>query len=139
MSQSKEKDFSSSSKNINNLYVSESTRLLMVDSVLQKWSKLQKAIKENVILKDVIIKQQEIDFVKLKEHFIEYYNIKLQIRQTYEEIDVLKDNKKNYKKIFFKKCANDIFPNSLKPINDFLFILRNDYNYVIKIIELIES
>ena len=139
MSQSKEKDFSSSSKNINSLYASESTRLLVVDSVLQKWSKLQKAIKENVILKDVIIKQQEIDFDKLKEHFIEYYNIKLQIRQTYEEIDVLKDNRKNYKKIFFKKCANDIFPNSLKPINDFLFILRNDYNYVIKIIELIES
>ena len=139
MSQSKEKDFSSSSKNINSLYVSESTRLLVVDSVLKKWSKLQKAIKENVILRDVIIKQQEIDFAKLKEHFTEYYNIKLQIRQTYEEIDELKDKKKNYKKIFFKKCANDIFPNSLKPINDFLFILRNNYNYVIKIIELIES
>ena len=139
MSQSKEKDFSSSSKDINNIYASESTRLLVVDSVLQKWSKLQKAIKERVILKDVIIKQQEIDFSKLKEHFIEYYNIKLKIRQTYEEIDQLKDKRKNYKKIFFKKCANDIFPNSLKPINDLLFVLRNDYNYVIKIIELIES
>ena len=122
MNQNKEKVFSSSSKNINNFYVSESSRLLVVDSVLQKWSKLQKAIKENVILKDVIIKQQEIDFAKLKQHFIEYYNIKLQIRQTYEEIDMLKDKRKKYKKIFFKKCANDIFPNSLKPINDFFYI-----------------
>ena len=120
-------------KNVNN-YSTESSKLL-VDSILQKWSKLQKIIKERIILKDSILKQQEIDFYRIKEHFINYYTIKLKIRQTYEEIDSLKDSTKNFKKIFFKKNAEEIFLKSLEPIKEFLFSLRNNYDYVIKIIE----
>ena len=128
---------SKSNKNINFISL-ESNKLLLVDSILEKWSKLQKAIKERIILKDVILKQQEIDFNQLKDHFIEYYNIKLKIRQTYEEIEMLKDNKKNYKYIFFKKNAEEIFLKSLEPIKDILFTFRNNYDYVIKLIESIE-
>ena len=128
---------SKSNKNINFISL-ESNKLLLVDSILEKWSKLQKAIKERIILKDVILKQQEIDFNQLKDHFIEYYNIKLKIRQTYEEIEMLKDNKKNYKHIFFKKNAEEIFLKSLEPIKDILFTFRNNYDYVIKLIESIE-
>ena len=54
-----------------------------VDIILQKWSKLQKIIKEEIILKKVIIEQQKLDFSKLKSNFIEYYNIKLKIRKIY--------------------------------------------------------
>ena len=124
-------------KNLN-IDSTESGKLLLVDSILQKWSKLQKAIKERIILKDGILKQQEIDFNQLKEHFIEYYKIKLKIRETYEEIDILKDNTKNYKKIFFKKNAEEIFLKSLEPIKDLLFTLRNNNDYVMKVIESID-
>ena len=121
-----------------NIFSLESKKILIVNSILQKWSKLQKEIKEGIILKEVILKQQKIDFEQLKEHFIEYYNIKLKTRQTYQEIEMLKDNNKKYKSIFFKKNAEEIFLKSLKPINDLIFILRNNYNYAIKLIELIE-
>ena len=134
----KDINFSKSTKIIN-INSSESDQLLIVDSILEKWSKLQKAIKEGIILKDVIIKQQKIDFSQLKEHFIEYYDTKLKIRKVYEDIEMLKDNKKNYKHIFFKKNAEEIFLKSLKPISDILFIFRNNYDYVIKLIELIEN
>ena len=123
----KEKKSIISNKNLN-IYSTESSKLLLVDSILQKWSKLQKIIKERVILKDSILKQKEIDFNQLKEHFFEYYNIKLKIRQTYEEIDTLKDNKKKYKYIFFKKNAEEIFLKSLEPIKDLFFTLRNNYD-----------
>ena len=106
---------------------------------MQKWYKLQKVIKEGLILKEVIIKQQKIYFNQLKDYFIEYYNMKLKIRQVYEDLDNLKNTKKKYKKIFFKKNAEEIFINSLKPISDLLFIFRNNYDYVIKLIELIEN
>ena len=132
------KKFSNSNKNIA-IYPSDSNKnLLIVDSILEKWSKLQKAIKEGIILKELIIKQQKVDFAQLKENFIEYYNTKLKIRNAYEEIEMLKDSKKKYKNIFFKKNAEEIFLKSLKPINDFLFIFRNNYDYVIQLIELIE-
>ena len=127
-----------SSQNINN-NKSEANKLLIVDSILQKWYKLQKVIKEGLILKDVIIQQQKIDFNQLKINFIDYYNIKLKIRQVYEEIDNLKNNNKKYKKIFFKKNAEEIFLKSIKPISDLLFIFRNNYDYIIKLIELIEN
>ena len=133
----KEKKSIISNKNLN-IYSTESSKLLLVDSILQKWSKLQKIIKERVILKDSILKQKEIDFNQLKEHFFEYYNIKLKIRQTYEEIDTLKDNKKKYKYIFFKKNAEEIFLKSLEPIKDLFFTLRNNYDYIMKIIESID-
>ena len=133
----KEIQFSQFNKNINNI-PSESSKLLIVDSILKKWSKLQKAIKESIILKELIIKQQKIDFSQLKEYFIEYYNTKLKIRTAYEEMEMLKDNKRHYKNIFFKKNAEEIFLKSLKPINDLLFIFRNNYDYVMQLIELIE-
>ena len=117
----------------------ESNKLLVVDSILQKWYKLQKVIKEGLILKEVILKQQEIDFNLLKDYFIQYYNMKLKIRQVYEDIDNLKNAEKKYKKIFFKKNAEEIFIKSLNPISDLLFIFRNNYDYLIKLIELIEN
>ena len=86
----------------------ESNKLLVVDSILQKWYKLQKVIKEGLILKEVILKQQEIDFNLLKDYIIQYYNMKLKIRQVYEDIDNLKNAEKKYKKIFFKKNAEEI-------------------------------
>ena len=132
-----EKEPKNSLKNIN-IYSSESNKLLIVDSILQKWSKLQKAIKERKILKDDILKQQKIDFNQLKENFINYYDIKLKVRQAYEEIDMLKDNKKKYKKIFFKKNAEEIFLRTLQPIKEVFFTFRNNYDYAIKLIESIE-
>ena len=108
-----------------------------VDIILQKWSRLQKIIKEEIILKKVIIEQQKLDFSKLKSNFIEYYNIKLKIREIYEDIEFIKKQKLVNKQIIFEKNVN--YNNKIKSISELLFIFRNNFDYVVKLCEIIES
>ena len=122
---------------IKNLENNEHTEQSNIDIILKKWSKLQKAIKEGVILKKVIIEQQKIDFAKLKTNYIEYYDLKLKIRKTYEDIEMLKNKNIINKEIIFEKNVN--YNDKLKSISELLFILRNNYDYVIILSELIES
>ena len=108
-----------------------------VEIILQNWSRLQKIIKEEMILKKVIIEQQKLDFIKLKSNFIEYYNTKLKIREVYEDIELLKNEKAQNKQIIFEKNIN--YNNKIKSIAELLFVFRNNYDYVIKLCEIIES
>ena len=116
--------------------VKDNDRLANNELILEKWSKLQKIIKEEMILKKVIIEQQKLDFSKLKKNFSEYYNIKLKIRETYEEIEMLKITNINNKQIIFERNIN--YNNKIKSISELLFIFRNNYDYVIKLSEIIE-
>ena len=108
-----------------------------VEIILQNWSRLQKIIKEEMILKKVIIEQQKLDFIKLKSNFIEYYNTKLKIREVYEDIELLKNEKAQNKQIIFEKNIN--YNNKIKSIAELLFLFRNNFDYVIKLSEIIES
>ena len=94
---------SNSSKNEKKIMkVEENDRQSNNELILEKWSKLQKIIKEEMILKKVIIEQQQLDFSKLKKNFTEYYSIKLKIRETYEEIEALKISNINNKQIILE-------------------------------------
>ena len=117
--------------------MNESEKTSNTEKIIQKWSKLQKIIKEGVILKKVIIEQQKIDFDKLKKNFIDYYDIKLKIRKTYEDIQTLKNKNIIHKQIIFEKNVN--YNDKLKSISELLFLLRNNYDYIIKLTELIET
>ena len=116
--------------------MNEKNKQKNLDEILLKWSKLQKVVKEGVILKKVIIEQQKIDFNKLKKNFIEYYDIKLKIRKTYEEIESLKNKNIINKQIIFEKNVN--YNDKLKSISELLFFFRNNYDYIIKLVDLIE-
>ena len=61
--------------------IKENNKQSNIDNILQNWSILQKVIKEGVILKKVIIEQQKTDITKLKTKILEYYDIKLKIRE----------------------------------------------------------
>ena len=114
--------------------MNEKDKQINLEAILLKWSKLQKIIKEGVILKKVIIEQQKIDSQKLKNNFIDYYDIKLKIRKTYEEIESLKNQNITNKQIIFEKNVN--YNNKLKSISELLFFLRNNYDYIIKLVDL---
>ena len=116
--------------------VKDNDRLSNNELILEKWSKLQKIIKEEMILKKVIIEQQKLDFSKLKKNFSEYYSIKLKIRETYEEIEALKISNITNKQIIFERKIN--YNNKIKSISELLYIFRNNYDYVIKLSEIIE-
>ena len=64
----------------------ESKKEELAEKIIQKWLTLQKTIKEEITLEDVIISQQKSDFNLLKAYFKEYYTAKLNIRKTFDDI-----------------------------------------------------
>ena len=56
---------------------SEAKRKKMIDETVEKWLLLQKTVKEEITLEDIIRKQQENDTNKLKEYIREYYDLKI--------------------------------------------------------------
>ena len=100
--------------------INEKDKSYKIEKILNKWSSLQKIIKEEMILKDVIINQQKIVFNKIKKNVFEYYNIKLKIRKLYEDMDSLKN-----KDIIFETNVN--YNDKLKSISELFFFLRNYY------------
>ena len=70
----------------------------LMEETIQKWLILQKTVKEEITLEEIILKQQEDDFNKLKTYFQDFYELKLKTRKAYEDIRNIKlgeDNEKN--------------------------------------------
>ena len=63
---------------------------ILVEKTIKKWLNLQKIIKEEITLEEVIIKQQQDDTEFLKKNFAEYYKIKLNTRKNWNDIKKLK-------------------------------------------------
>ena len=112
----------------------------MAEKIIQKWLTLQKTIKEEITLEDVIISQQKNDFNILKNYFKEYYTAKLNIRKTFDDIHKLNQNKyKDIKDFSIEDNAEKILLQSFEPIKNLLFLFRNDYNYITKLVSLIDE
>ena len=60
----------SNNKIINNEIISEEQKQKLVEKIITKWLNLQKIIKEEITLEDVIIKQQQDDTDNLKSFFV---------------------------------------------------------------------
>ena len=86
MSIKEEKIYSINQKRNNIEEISEEQKQNLVDKTINKWLNLQKTIKEEITLEDVIISQQKSDFNLLKAYFKEYYTAKLNIRKTFDDI-----------------------------------------------------
>ena len=112
----------------------------MAEKITQKWLTLQKTIKEEITLEDVIISQQKNDFNHLKDYFKEYYNAKLNIRKTFDDIHKLNQNDfKNIKELHIEDNADKVLLQAFEPIKNLLFLFRNDYNYITKLVSLIDE
>ena len=110
------------------------------ERVVQKWLKLQKTIKEEITLEDVIINQQKTDFNHLKDYFKDYYTAILNIRKSFDDIKKLsREDFKNIKTLYIDQNLDNLIPQISEPIKNLLFILRNDYNYISKLISLIDE
>ena len=110
------------------------------ERVVQKWVKLQKTIKEEITLEDVIINQQKIDFNRFKDYFKDYYTAILNIRKSFDDIKKLSQNDfNNIKTLCIEENLDTLIPQIDEPIKNLLFILRNDYNYITKLVSLIDE
>ncbi len=112
-----------------------------VEEILQKWLFLQKTVKEEITLNEIKEQQKKNDQDKLKEYFRNYYDIKIKSRKTYEEIRNLKiDNseKSTIKEYVIEPCGERLFFQAFEAVKNLLFLLRDNYDYIIKLISLIE-
>jgi hypothetical protein len=110
------------------------------EKIIQKWLILQKTIKEEITLEDVITSQQKNDFNNLKNYFKEYYTAKLDIRKTFDDILKLSQNDfDNLKELYIDDNIDKILLHICEPIKNLLFLFRNDYNYIIKLVSLIDD
>ena len=111
---------------------------ILVEKTIDKWLNLQKTIKEEITLEDVIIKQQETDTENLKSFFVQYYSIKSNTRKNYSDIKKLKLDEKQVNEIKYK-INNDLgnFHDASEAIKNLFFILRNNYDYLTKLLSLI--
>ena len=101
---------------------------------------MQKTIKEEIPLEEVIINQQKSDFNHLKEYFKDYYAAKLNIRKSFDDIKRINQNDfKNIKKFYIEENLDSLIPQITEPIKNLLFIFRNDHNYITKLISLIDD
>ena len=113
----------------------------LVEKIINKWLNLQKIIKEEITLEDVIIKQQQEDTKNLKSYFVEYFNIKLNSRKIWNEIKELKleEKQQNLPQVSSFEINQDLnnFHDASEPIKNLFFILRNNYDYLTRLTSLI--
>ena len=118
----------------------EINKAKMVESVIQKWLILQKTVKEEITLEDVIIRHQENEFVQLKEDFKKYYLKKLESRKILEEIRMLGINKSDKVRNFMmERELEHVFLDICEPIKNLLFLFRNNYDYITTLVSLISE
>ena len=129
-----------SSNNQNNDEQTDLKKEEMSEKIIQKWLILQKTIKEEITLEDVIISQLKTDFSNLKKYFKEYYTAKLDIRKTFDDIKKLEnDDFDNIKELYIENNINKVLLQATEPIKNLLFLFRNDYNYITKLVSLIDE
>ena len=110
------------------------------EKIIQKWLKLQKTIKEEITLEEVITKQQTDDFNYLKELFFKYYETKIKTRKEFEIIRTLEKNLKNFTaEYYLEKNIESELSDTAVTIKNLLFLIRNNYDYITKIVSLIEE
>ena len=108
--------------------------------IIQKWLALQKTIKEEITLEEVILKQQDDDFDNLKDLFTQYYETKIKSRQQFEIIKNLEKNIKTENKEYkIEKDIDRVLLDASDPIRNLMFILRNNYDYITKLVSLIDE
>ena len=113
------------------------------EKILKKWVTLQKIIKEEITLEEVIITKYKEDFEKFKNFYNDYYSTKLYFRANFEEMKNFPNMdlnsykiKKNY---LDKDGVHQILIDTYEPIKNLLFIFRENYEYVIKLMSLIDN
>ena len=125
---------------MSNINQNELDKEQLSEKIIQKWLILQKTIKEEITLEDVITSQQKNDFNNLKNYFKEYYSAKLDIRKTFDDILKLDQNDfNNLKELYVEDNIDKILLHTCEPIKNLLFLFRNDYNYIIKLVSLIDD
>ena len=134
---------------INNKEIDSNLDEEKVLKTLEKWKNLQKSIKEELSLEELMIEKQKQDNSQLKEKFRDYYKVKLKSRNEYEKIKNIdyyintnikkdKDKEKENEYIVDNNIEKSLL-DTCEPIKNLMFLFRNYYDYTVKLISLISE
>ena len=122
--------------------ISEEKKQRNVEQIIKQWLNLQKIIKEKITLDDVIIHQQTSDTDNLKLLFRKYYEAKLKTRKNYgdmNELNMGNNDQLNSPSFFISNDSENPLKEVSDPIKNLLFILRNNYDYLIRLLSLMNQ
>ena len=122
--------------------ISEEKKQRNVNQIIKQWLNLQKIIKEKITLDDVIFHQQTSDTNSLKLLFRSYYEAKLKTRKNYEDMNELNMGNKdqlNSPSFFINNDSVNPLKDASDPIKNLLFIFRNNYDYIIRLLSLMNQ
>ena len=121
---------------------SEANAKKMVEETIQKWLLLQKTVKEEITLEEIINKQQQKYNDKLNQYFRDFYDLKIKSRKIFEDIRNIKiadeSKKAKPKEYYIEKDDDKVLSQAGEPIKNLLFLFRNNYDYITKLISLID-
>ena len=122
--------------------ISEEKKQRNVEQIIKQWLNLQKIIKEKITLDDVIIHQQTSDTDNLKLLFRKYYEAKLKTRKNYgdmNELNMGNNDQLNSPTFYISNDSENPLKEVSDPIKNLLFILRNNYDYLIRLLSLMNQ
>ena len=126
-------------KNLISRKQEEEENNIKVNKIVDKWLNLQKIIKEEITLREIIKNQKEEHQKQLKINYKDYYQAKLLLRQISENIISINGTKDTEKKINFVPDDNPELTlcDAYDPIKNLFNLFRINYDYVVILISII--
>ena len=110
------------------------------NSILSKWINLQKIIKQEITLEEIISSQEEQNKNLFESKFYQYYKNKIKTLQTFENIFAIdKNSLENIQSYEINTFPEKTLLDAYDPIFNFLFLLRSNYDYILTLISIIEE
>ena len=125
----------------------ETSLIKNIDLVINNWVGMQKILKEGQNLEKIIEKQHLDVFDQIKKYIQDYYKLNIKSRKLYEDIKFLKlgsewiiaEKEGEDEKFFVKESSGDYFGNAVVKIKNIMSIIRENYDYIPKIVSLIDE
>ena len=116
-----------------------------IDSIINKWLSLQKILKESQSLERIIERQHLDNYNQMKKYIQDIFKLKIKTKKTYEDIKSLRigsewlNISKDKEDFYVIEPSGAYFGGALTPIENLMKIIREYYDYVPKIVSLIDE
>ena len=119
-----------------------------INSIINKWLNLQKILKESQSLEKIIEKQHLDNYGQMKKYIHDFYKLKIKSRKIYKDIKSLNinsewvnitENSEKNEDFYVTESSGTYFGNAISPMKNLISIIREYYDYVPKIVSLIDE
>ena len=123
----------------------EEIRQKRAEKTINNWLSLQKIVKELESLEEMMDEQHEDHIENLEKKVLELYKLKIESRKVYNDIKFLKLRaegsleEKRPPDYYIEEKSDKILVGANESINKFLFIIRENFDYIPKIASFLDG